>query len=140
MDPVSVDCTLALDVFCAISSQELTAAERSCEKSCGNAEIGFGLVSPQTAGDEIMKIAMTASIVALALSSAWPQGAMAAQRQAGPSVSSSSHQGATVRGSSVGPTGAVGSGLTNPSGNSLINTSPSGSTMFPYGRTNGTAR
>ena len=88
-----------------------------------------------------MKITIAAaSIVTLALSSVCPQAVMAAQRQTGPSVSSSSHQSTTVRGSGTGLTGAAGSGVSNPSGNSLINTSPSGSTMFPYGGTTGAAR
>jgi hypothetical protein len=87
-----------------------------------------------------MKMAMIASIVALTLSSVWPQVAMAAQRQAGPSVSSSSQQNMTVAGSSAGLRGAAASEVTNPSGNSLINTSPSGSTMFPYGATTGAVR
>jgi hypothetical protein len=99
----------------------------------------FGLVSVEP-GDEIMKIAMTASMVALVLASVCPPASMAAQRQAGPSVSRPSHQSAAVRGSGAGLTGTVGSGVTNPSGNSLINTSPSGSTMFPYGGTRGAVR
>lgn len=87
-----------------------------------------------------MKIVMTASMVALALSSACPQVATAAERQAGPSVSSSRPQNTTVRGATTALSGAAGSEVTNPSGNSLINTSPSGSTMFPYGGATGAAR
>ena len=87
-----------------------------------------------------MKIATTASIVALALSSTCPQVAMAAERHAGPSVSSSRPHNMTVRGSTAGINGAAGSGVMNPSGNSLINTSPSGPTLFPYEGTTGAAR
>lgn len=87
-----------------------------------------------------MKMAMTASIVVLALSSVCPQAAMAAQREAGPAVTSSFHKSPTMRGSGAGLGGAAGGEVTNPSGNSLINASPSGSTMFPYDGTTGAVR
>jgi uncharacterized membrane protein len=88
-----------------------------------------------------MKIAMFASIVVLALAGACPQAAMAAQRQAGASVSGSASRSTSARGSSNALSGMTGgSGVTNPSGNSLINTSPSGSTLFPYGSTTGIGR
>lgn len=84
-----------------------------------------------------MKIAMTLSIVALTLSSVGPQGAMAAPRQAGPSMSNGAMApSAAARGSSTTPGGTTGD-VGNPSGNSLINTSPSGSTLFPNNGTTG---
>ncbi len=86
-----------------------------------------------------MKITVIASIAALAFASACPQLAMAAQRQAGPSVSSSFARSTAVGGSGAALIGAADGGVMNPSGNSLINTSPSGSTLFPYGTT-GTGR
>jgi hypothetical protein len=85
-----------------------------------------------------MKIGLTLSIVALALSSVGPQGAMAAPRQAGPSMSNgAAAPSAATRGSSTTPGGATGGDVGNPSGNSLINTSPSGSTLFPNNTTTG---
>jgi hypothetical protein len=85
-----------------------------------------------------MKIAMTLSIVALTLSSVGPQGAMAAPRRAGPSMSNGAMApSAATRGSSTTLGGTTGSDVGNPSGSSLINTSPSGSTLFPNNGTTG---
>ena len=87
-----------------------------------------------------MRITITSSILALALSSVCAQAVMAAPRPSAPSMSSPPVGNTTAPGSStVGVGSAGGSAVMNPSGNSFINTSPSGSTMFPFNGTTGTA-